>query len=485
MPSGKERPNETQLQAFPDPTRWDMIPPLQRVPRRIFIDASYTLTSGRNTGVERVVRNLVEHSQAIGRQGEIPIPGIAFQYRDRFYQLNEGAIGRLKRAARFQSNAVAALPAIYRRSAESLCRTIPSRRLRKWFLPAAGRLGIFSIWHLWNQFRNFRWIGANCTPIEFSSGDLLVLPDAYWTSRLLTSTWQAAAVARSSGATVVGLIYDLIPLLYPQFVGPRGNQKFRQYLTGAVATCDRLVCISRTVSDELQAFLPRLEVDPQRWPNITHFQLGAELRPQSGRVREFVRSTMLAAPPAFLKVATLDPRKNHHFVLDAFDRLWRSGSAQRLVLAGRIGTSCMDVVQRVRQHPKFNSQLFLFNDLSDAEIQFCYEHCRGVIFASITEGFGLPIVESLWHSKPTLASDIPIHREVGGGACRYFPLTDPQRLVEEVQRLAESPQATTWDGSGDAHQRPIDWETSCRQFLQRALEAYRSRPTDRALHPAA
>ncbi len=455
-----------------------------RLPERIFIDASYTLTSGKSSGVERVVRNLIDRGQDLGRRGEIPMPRIAFQHGGRFYQLNEAAIDRLKRATRFQGNAVAAMPSAYRRAAELVCRAVPSHRVRKWLLPVPGRMGVFKTWHNLQQLQNTNWIGRNCQAIEFGPGDLLVLPDAYWTSRLLSSTWRGAADARSRGATLVGLIYDLIPLLYPQFVGSRGSHKFKTYLAGAIENSDQLICISRTVRDELVDYLARTGVGRSERPTITHFQLGAELRTQAGEVRDRVCSTMLADPPAFLKVATFDPRKNHALVLDAFDQLWEAGSPVRLVLAGRIGPGCLDVVRRVREHPKFGTQLFLFNDLSDAEIQFCYQHCRGVIFASITEGFGLPIVESLWHGKPTLASDIPIHREVGGDACRYFPLSAPARLAAEIQRLHQSPGATTLNGTGIAAQRPIDWETSCREFFHRALEAYGAR-TARPLSPAA
>ncbi|MEM8119924.1 glycosyltransferase, partial [Morganella morganii] len=102
-----------------------------------------------------------------------------------------------------------------------------------------------------------------------------------------------------------------------------------------------------------------------------------------------------AKAPVFLMVSTIEPRKNHGYLLDAFERAWAQGSQARLCIAGRIGWKCEALVERVRQHPELNKRLFMFNDLSDKSLEYAYSHAASLVFPSYVEGFGLPLVEAM------------------------------------------------------------------------------------------
>ena len=125
--------------------------------------------------------------------------------------------------------------------------------------------------------------------------------------------------------------------------------------------------------------------------------------------------------------------------------LTRSGTQYpdaSLCIVGRIGWLCEELVSRIVRHPQYNRSLFMFNDLSDAELEYCYQHAKGLIFPSHAEGFGLPVVEALQHGLHVLVSDIPIHREVGREFCTYFDPQSPAalaRLVCGVEATGEFP----------------------------------------------
>jgi glycosyltransferase involved in cell wall biosynthesis len=61
-------------------------------------------------------------------------------------------------------------------------------------------------------------------------------------------------------------------------------------------------------------------------------------------------------------------------------------------------------------------------------LQWCYLNCEALVAPSLTEGFGLPVAEALLAGCRVVCSDIPAHREVGEGHCRFVPLND---LAEE------------------------------------------------------
>jgi alpha-1,2-rhamnosyltransferase len=169
-------------------------------------------------------------------------------------------------------------------------------------------------------------------------------------------------------------------------------------------------------------------------------------------------------------VATLDPRKNHSLVLDAFDLLWQSGSDVEICFVGRVGSRCDDLIERIRNHPQLGLRLHLFDDLADCELHHCYRHSRGAVFPSIVEGFGLPIVEALWHGKKTFVSDTEIHREVGQDDCCYFDLNAPQSLVDCIvdweRTLSDD---SSWH---PPTRRPATWGDSSEQFLEQCFQLF-------------
>ncbi len=414
-----------------------------RKPRRIFVDASYTISSGKNSGIERVVRKLLSGTQAVARSQGARVPELVICDQGSFFVADQEYINACNALGAKHANILAHQTRTYLRLAGGLCLVLRSQKLRKWLLPQAGHLGIFKLGHCLRQAAARRGLRRRVKPLEAQAGDLFLLPDAYWIQRLREDIWIAAAAARRRGALVSTVLYDLIPLTHPEFVGKKRRDAFLEYITHAATHSDQLLAISQTVRDQVRRFLPTLtSLEGQYCNDIRAFQLGAELdeaTPHAAgeagdltQVREHVRQVFRGLDTPYLTVATFDPRKNHAYLIDAFEQLWESGQQVSLCLVGRIGARCDEVVQRIQTHAERHQRLFLFEDLSDAELRYCYQRARGVVFPSIVEGFGLPIVEALWFGKKTFASDTPIHREVGGADCSYFDLQDKCSLSNQI-----------------------------------------------------
>lgn len=437
--------------------------------QRIFIDATYTLSSGKSSGIERVVRSLWQQSQQLAGEGLIPQPQQIVSIDGKFFAPAAEHLELFRRPAAMHANVLSMMPSSYRLAAQAVCRVTGSRRLRKWILPQAGHLGWFKLPHNMFESQVRRQIVSRSPQIEFQSKDLIVLPDAYWVNRLRSSVWPAAAGARDAGAQVATILYDLIPLTHAHFVGDKRRTAFLDYLKQAARHSDLLLAISNTVRDQVADYLPTIFLEAEDYcRQVCAFQLGAELSNVSGEVRPAVRELFDNGVPPYLMVATFDPRKNHRYLLDAFDRLWLSRPDIKLCLVGRVGSRCEDIVSRILQHPLLDQNLFLFTDLSDAELHHCYEQARGVVFPSIVEGFGLPIVESLWFGKRTFVSDTPIHREVGLDDCCYFSLDDAGSLAREI--VGWERQLTINPHPRLPVRRPVTWRASAEQVFQHCLQ---------------
>src|SRR5690606_41287928 len=97
-------------------------------------------------------------------------------------------------------------------------------------------------------------------------------------------------------------------------------------------------------------------------------------------------------------------------LLYASELLWAEGQDAVLCFVGKIGWKTKQLNEHLRQHPQQSKQLFMWNDLSDRELEYCYMNARSLVFPSYLEGFGLPLVEAMQRGLPAMASDIPVFR---------------------------------------------------------------------------
>jgi glycosyltransferase involved in cell wall biosynthesis len=277
--------------------------------------------------------------------------------------------------------------------------------------------------------------------ITIRPGDSLVMLDSTW--GIYENFAPTFKEIRLFGGKIVTVIYDLIPINYPHFFSEDMSGIFSRWLTSACMESDTLLCISQAVAEEVSSYRFRNKIGLDHQLDITSFQLGADIPAVSNEfsVREEVTLlTQKINSALFLVVGTLEPRKGHAFTLDAFELMWSRGDQTVLVFAGKVDENkagnIREVETRIRTHPMLNKLFFLIENPSDAELEILYSKATALIAASTAEGFGLPIVEAALHGVPALASDIPVFHEVGGDGALYFSLESPDNLAETVDRIA-------------------------------------------------
>lgn len=430
---------------------------------RIYLECSQTAINLHRTGIQRVVRNLVlNHVKAAHAVG---VEASAAQFfGNQFFPFawlpaNDSAEASWGESLKHrisgsfdQTNAV-------------LARVRKAVRLRK----------------VRRRYRSLRsycrslWLSRFAKPLRPRPGDLMVLVDYTWGLPI----WPAVENWRRQGGKVAFVIYDILPITNPEFFLPKISQAFAEWFEDVCRNADLLLAISVTVRDQLRA---RIEFDGDIHlhgaPQIESFALGAELDMwhSDAHVRSLVRaaSDPSTGQPPYLMVGTIEPRKNHMTVLDAFERLWDRGRNVRLIVVGRPGWEFDAVKRRLLTHPRFGRDLYWFADLSDTELEHCYRHAKAVILASWGEGFGLPIVEGLQHGLPVIASDLPVHREVAGDFAAYFDPAQPDALaawIERFETLGELP------GVSPAKDfRPVSWYEGTKDLLQRCRDFMQGPP---------
>jgi glycosyltransferase involved in cell wall biosynthesis len=137
-----------------------------------------------------------------------------------------------------------------------------------------------------------------------------------------------------------------------------------------------------------------------------------------------------------LHVGTFEPRKNLAMLLRAWQQL-HSGAQVTLplVLCGAPGWKNEELRPILRQGEDAR-WLINLGYVSDAVLGELYRRATIVCCPSLYEGFGLPVLEAMRMGTPVLASDIPVHREVAGGAAVLLPPDDPTRWATDAAALA-------------------------------------------------
>jgi glycosyltransferase involved in cell wall biosynthesis len=129
-----------------------------------------------------------------------------------------------------------------------------------------------------------------------------------------------------------------------------------------------------------------------------------------------------------------------------------------LVFAGKIGWLVDDLLNDLEASDYLNGKIILLRSLSDAELQQAYRSCLFTVFPSLSEGWGLPIAESLAHGKFCVASNHTSIPEAGGNLVDYFdplneadalakierPLIDPGYLAAREAQLRAEYRLRTW-----------------------------------------
>ena len=276
---------------------------------------------------------------------------------------------------------------------------------------------------------------------------------------------QYLSAARQYGVVVYFVVYDLLPIQFPDY-WPKEHSVDRVHYDWLYAICkfDGVVCISRAVADELTAWLKEFGPTRLRPLAVKWFHLGADIdnsAPSKGLpddANDVLRALELR--PTFLSVGTIEPRKGQVQILAAFELLWQAGRNINLVLVGKQGWMVEALVERIRNHTEFGKRLFWLEGVSDEYLEKIYAASTCLIAASEGEGFGLPLIEAAQHKLPIIARDIPVFREVAGKHAFYFAGRNPEELEKALlewlalHRVGMSPSASdmpwlTWQQSAD------------------------------------
>ena len=177
---------------------------------------------------------------------------------------------------------------------------------------------------------------------------------------MLSDSWNAFdelaplfARIREQGGEIISCVFDLIPELHPHACHDVTVPLYDAWLRKALVESDGFLAISRTVAEELAAFVENRALPHRSGLKIGWFHCGCDIAPAAAlEPRAKIRDAAVGPSPLFLCVSTIEPRKGQRVALRAFESLWREGVDARLLFVGRRGWLDEAVVAEIANHPE-------------------------------------------------------------------------------------------------------------------------------------
>lgn len=242
----------------------------------------------------------------------------------------------------------------------------------------------------------------------------------------VTPRVQALAVFADCRTGTIG--HDCVPLTSSETTHPGTPSHFAGNLA-AVRHMDQVAAISESSAAEYRGWRTMVGATGLPGPAITSVLLPTEGQEATPEALEFARRRYLIGDlPMVLVVGTHEPRKNHEAVLHAARVLWREGHRFSLVFVGGPGWRSEPFYASLETLQAEGRPVETVGDVTEDLLWALYRVAHCTLFPSLTEGFGLPVAESLAAGTPVITSGHGSMAEIArdGGALLVDPRSDRQ-----------------------------------------------------------
>lgn len=236
---------------------------------------------------------------------------------------------------------------------------------------------------------------------------------------------------------IVSTVYDLQAFHYPFFFSDEDRFNRQKHVRNAFEKADRLICISDYVRGTI---LEESKLPPEKVKtvHINFAQRLSEINPST--LSDILKQYDLTEHNYLLYPANFWLHKNHTLLFTAFSmyRHKHPESKLKLVCTGADSEKKSQLLSDIKQL-QLSDWILMPGYLSDEELAGLLQKSKALIYPSIYEGFGMPIVEAMALGVPVLCSNVTSLPEVAGSAAIYFDPRKPAEIANAIERIETEP----------------------------------------------
>lgn len=231
----------------------------------------------------------------------------------------------------------------------------------------------------------------------------------------------------ASGIKRITMVHDITPIIMPENHIFKSVMAQKLMLPHVLKRADLVLTNSKHTAQDVAAAFPNV----QSRIKAIHFGYDSGFKKH---IDPEIHERLDCSEPFFLSVGTIEPRKNLLTLLAAFEKYKTNGGKHGLIIAGKNGWKSKPFFDALNCH-RYKSQIRYCGFVMQAELRHLYSTATALIYPSVYEGFGIPIIEAMACGCPVLASDVSSLPEVGGAAAEYFQPTNTDQLTALMHKL--------------------------------------------------
>jgi glycosyltransferase involved in cell wall biosynthesis len=289
------------------------------------------------------------------------------------------------------------------------------------------------------------------------SGDLAGIA-ARWNADVVHATYFAPYRAR---CPVVVSVHDVSFKRYPEYFSRRDRTLFTLLLRSSLRRSAAILTLSSHARDELQQFYP----DVRTPIHVVPAAPSASFQPLTISAAASVLERHRIRPPFLLAVGNVQPRKNLARLVEAFRDVRGRHPALELVIVGPDGFRASALNQTIAEHG-LSEAIHLVGYVPEADLVALYNAAIALVYPSVYEGFGLPVIEAMACGRPVIAANTSSLPEVAGDAALLVDPFDVSALRAAIERVVTQPGTAEDLGSrGLARAAGFSWQRTASSAL--------------------
>lgn len=276
-------------------------------------------------------------------------------------------------------------------------------------------------------------------------------------------------ISLRSAIPSVSVIHDLNFHHFPEFLTPLVSRYYNRNFPKFAKKAVRLATVSEYSKKDISGTysIPMDRID------VVYDGMNTDYGPLDPPAVDMVRLQYTEGAPYFLFVGSIHPRKNLHRIIPAFDR-FRESCMQKVKLLCVGGTYLLsDEIRKAMENSPFRNDIIFTGHVGTDELKKIYGAATCLVYTSLFEGFGIPIVEAMQCEIPVITSDTTSMPEVGGDAVLYADPYSVNSIADCMSEIYNKPELReSLINKGRARREMFSWDKSAVLLWECIMKAY-------------
>lgn len=262
------------------------------------------------------------------------------------------------------------------------------------------------------------------------------------------------------------VVHDLAFLHYPSFIHRSHAIFYKRYTPKFLKKAASLVTVSQFSKDDIVA---NYKIDPARI-DVIYNAARTSIQPLSWQEKQSVTHDITGGKNYFIYVGAIHPRKNLVNLLKAFSIFKkRQKSDWKLVITGRAAWQSKAFMDSLANY-KYREDLVVTGYVDDQKLSGLTGAAYAMVYPSLFEGFGMPVVESMQAGVPVITSANTAMQEIAGDAALYADPTSVENIADKMMQMYKDESLhTRLAEKGKERAKLYDWNKSA-ELLWKSVE---------------